>query len=266
MSKTLRLSVIAVMLLSSTALSIIAYNALNPPPPPPPPAQPEPEPPHMARPRVSRLPRIIEKLIPAEPTPKPSLAQIAECIKIETARYQNQIRFAALANPISNSADASERHIRSDMMNDVAAAMRAAIQDKCNGPSASPSDKPPPQTVRVAMKNEHYFPRVTINGRPVNVMADTGASLVSLTDADAKRAGIDCNPPTAQRTRFNTANGPREDVVFLLPEITIEGMALRNVEASCGTKSDVSLLGMSALKRFNVRMRSDGWLELSKPN
>src|SRR5690348_961558 len=45
MSRTLRLSVIAVMLLASTALTIIAYNNMNPTlPPAPPPPEPAPTP------------------------------------------------------------------------------------------------------------------------------------------------------------------------------------------------------------------------------
>src|SRR5262245_25690276 len=45
MSRTLRLSIIAVMLLSTTALGMIAYNTLNPPAQPaPPPPEPAPTP------------------------------------------------------------------------------------------------------------------------------------------------------------------------------------------------------------------------------
>jgi clan AA aspartic protease (TIGR02281 family) len=111
----------------------------------------------------------------------------------------------------------------------------------------------------------HYYPKVTINGQPVRMIADTGASTVSLTDADAQKAGVDCKTP-GREVQFNTANGPRKATVFTLPEITVEGVTLRDVDASCGTKSDTSLLGVSALKRFNVRFTSNGYMVLSVPN
>jgi hypothetical protein len=65
MSRTFRLSIIATMLLATTALSMMAYNVMNPPPPPEPPAKPEvkveaPKP----RPRIVRLMPLFK---PADP-------------------------------------------------------------------------------------------------------------------------------------------------------------------------------------------------------
>jgi clan AA aspartic protease (TIGR02281 family) len=246
MSKTLRLSVIAVMLLSSTALGIIAYNNLYPPPPPSPAPESTPVPPPMARPRVSRLPRIIEKLIPVEPAPKPTLAQIAECIRNETARYQKQIHFSMLTDPAA---------ARKELHTDMVEAMRAAIKDTCNAPSELPSDKSPQiaSTTVPVDGNGHRYPKVTINGRPVRMMVDSGASIVSLTEKDARKVGLNPQslPMTKGQVTMDSANGPMPATEFTLSEITVEGHILRNVSALCCTKSSVSLLGNSAVDQLD---------------
>jgi clan AA aspartic protease (TIGR02281 family) len=252
MSKTLRLSVIAVMLLSSTALGIIAYNNLYPPPPPPSVPEPTPGPPPMARPRVSRVPRIIEKLIPVEPAPaapKPTLAQIAECIRNETARYQKQIHFSMLTDHVPNAAAGKQLHT------DMIEAMRAAINDTCNGPSALPSGKSPQiaSTTVPVDENGHRYPKVSINGRPVRMMVDSGASIVSLTEKDARKVGLNPQslPMTKGQVTMDTANGPMPVTEFTLSEITVEGHILQNVSALCCTKSSVSLLGNSAVDQLD---------------
>ena len=107
---------------------------------------------------------------------------------------------------------------------------------------------------------KHYYPRVTINGTPVRLMADTGATLVALSAEDARKVGID--PQSLQFTgQAHTANGPRPAAPITLSEITIEGTVLRNVRASCCV-TGVSLLGMSALERFNFTM-NNGLMVLS---
>ena len=107
---------------------------------------------------------------------------------------------------------------------------------------------------------KHYYPRVTINGTPVRLMADTGATLVALSAEDARKVGID--PQSLQFTgQAHTANGPRPAAPITLSEITIEGTVLRNVRASCCV-TGVSLLGMSALERFSFTM-NNGLMVLS---
>jgi clan AA aspartic protease (TIGR02281 family) len=107
---------------------------------------------------------------------------------------------------------------------------------------------------------KHYYPRVIINGTPVRMLADTGATLVALSAEDARKVGID--PQSLQFTgQAHTANGPRPAAPITLSEITIEGTVLRNVRASCCVTGE-SLLGMSALERFNFTM-NNGLMVLS---
>jgi clan AA aspartic protease (TIGR02281 family) len=113
-----------------------------------------------------------------------------------------------------------------------------------------------------ANANGHFYPKVSINGTPVRLMADTGATLVALSVEDARKIGID--PQSLQFTdRADTANGPRQAAPITLSEITIEGIMLRNVPASCCV-TGTSLLGMSALGQLGVEMK-DGWMLLSSP-
>lgn len=103
----------------------------------------------------------------------------------------------------------------------------------------------------------HFFPKVSIDGFPVRMMVDTGATKVALSEKhQAFGAGLelkDCNS--------STANGNAKSKCFVLPEITIEGFVLRNVQASCCAIGDESLLGMSALSRFALSF-NDGWMTL----
>jgi clan AA aspartic protease (TIGR02281 family) len=106
----------------------------------------------------------------------------------------------------------------------------------------------------------HFYPKVSINGTPVRLMYDTGATLVALSTEDARKIGID--PQSLRFTgKADTANGSRRMAPLTLSEITIEGIVLRNVRASCCITGD-SLLGMSALERLSVGMQN-GWISLS---
>ena len=113
---------------------------------------------------------------------------------------------------------------------------------------------------KIRSEDGHYYPRVTINGTPVRLMADTGATVVALSAEDARKVGID--PQSLQFTgEAHTANGPVRSAPIMLSEITIEGTVLRNVPASCCV-TGMGLLGMSALERFSFTM-NNGLMVLS---
>jgi aspartyl protease family protein len=122
-----------------------------------------------------------------------------------------------------------------------------------------------PRKISVEIRNEngHYYPHVTINGTVVRMMVDTGASVVSLSAADARRVGID-----TQSLQFTgvarTANGTVRRAPITLREIAIEGMVLHDVRASCCVTGE-ALLGMSALERLNFTI-VNGWMSLALKN
>ncbi len=104
----------------------------------------------------------------------------------------------------------------------------------------------------------HYRARAEINGRPVEVLVDSGASLVVLSHEDAERAGL---RPHAQdyTQRVSTANGVTRLAPMLLDRVSIGDISVRNVEAAIGEpgKLGQSLLGMTFLGRLQrVDMRA----------
>jgi aspartyl protease family protein len=129
-------------------------------------------------------------------------------------------------------------------------------------PRPTPPTPPVPSRaaqVKIRSEGAHYYPRVTINGTPVRMVADTGATFVTLSTEDARKVGID--PRSLQFTgKAHTANGTVQSAPIMLSEITVEGTVLRNVRASCCVTGD-SLLGMSALERFSFTM-NNGWMFL----
>jgi aspartyl protease family protein len=104
----------------------------------------------------------------------------------------------------------------------------------------------------------HYRAQAEINGRPVEVLVDSGASLVVLAYEDAERAGV--RPRAEDYTqRVSTANGMARVAPMLLDRVSIGDVSVRNVEAAIGEpgKLGQSLLGMTFLGRLQrVDMRS----------
>ena len=110
----------------------------------------------------------------------------------------------------------------------------------------------------VAGAHGHYYASVEINGRRVDVMVDSGASIVALTFEDAERAGIFIRDRDYTH-RVNTANGLARIAPVVLDRVSIGGITVRNVQAAVSEpgKLMTSLLGMSFLSRLQrVDMRS----------
>jgi len=103
----------------------------------------------------------------------------------------------------------------------------------------------------------HFRAEADINGRDVDVMVDTGASLVALTYEDARRAGIVVKPSDFTHTA-QTANGIARVAPVTIPRISIGDITVRNVAGVVSERgaSERTLLGMSFLGRLSrVEMR-----------
>jgi aspartyl protease family protein len=309
MSRTLRLSVIAVMLLASTALTIIAYNNMNPPPPPPPPPAPVVEtPPVVVQPPVVELPPPAPWVCPYDLVQS---AQVQDALAVKPCSLHGGTHLVASTKSQSHEVEAGKeestihnysqnrsewksvvnvktRVQREEQSPEEWAAMVAAYEAYPTNPAKReayiarqlkkgppelddiPNGPPPGTLVKSgtitipAEQNGHHYPKVTINGQPLRMVADTGASRVSFNEADARKVGLDPKalPKAEGTTTSNTANGPSTVTLFTLPEITVEGVVLRDVPAACCNKADESLLGVTALKRFNVSF-TKGWMVLS---
>ena len=104
----------------------------------------------------------------------------------------------------------------------------------------------------------HYRTPARVNGREINVLVDTGASYVSLTNEDAERAGIYVQEAD-YKYKTRTANGTTRVALVTIDRISVGDIEVRNVKASVHErgKLHVTLLGMSFLGKLRrAEMRS----------
>jgi len=121
--------------------------------------------------------------------------------------------------------------------------------------SASQTDAAP-QAVLPPDARGHFLTEGSINGVPVRLLVDTGATFVTLPATEARRLRVDMSH--AQRGVSSTANGNVVVQRVLLDSVRVGGLTLHNVEAVVneGAGLDMALLGMSFLSR--TQMRADG--------
>ncbi|MBN8951530.1 MULTISPECIES: TIGR02281 family clan AA aspartic protease [unclassified Rhizobium] len=107
--------------------------------------------------------------------------------------------------------------------------------------------------------NGHFEARVMINGQPIDMLIDTGASTIALSQEDAERVGIIPENLTYSMTVL-TANGRARAAPVELGSVAIGPIKRRDVEASVAEagKLDQSLLGMSFLETLgSMQMQTD---------
>jgi aspartyl protease family protein len=113
-----------------------------------------------------------------------------------------------------------------------------------------------------ADRRGHFSLTATVNGAPIRVVVDTGASLVALTLDDASAAGIGRNELVFNQLT-QTANGRVRFAPVMLREVRIGQLSLENVAAAVIENLDQSLLGMSFLKRLKSFEMREGALTIS---
>ncbi len=113
-------------------------------------------------------------------------------------------------------------------------------------------------------RDGHYYLTLEINDVPVRFVIDTGASQVVLTQADARRIGID--PETLRYFgTASTANGVVRTAPVTLDEVRLADLRDRDLPAVVneGAMED-SLLGMTYLDRYNRIEIGGGELVLTR--
>lgn len=111
-----------------------------------------------------------------------------------------------------------------------------------------------PQTGTITIIRDgssHYRIAAQVNGADVDFLFDTGASAVTLTDTDARAAGLD--PATLSYTvPVSTANGRTQVATVRLEQLRIGDFTLRDLRAFVARPGalETSLLGMSAMDRL----------------
>ncbi len=111
----------------------------------------------------------------------------------------------------------------------------------------------------------HFYSRVHVNGRAVQAMVDTGASIVALTYDDARAAGIHIRDGDYTH-RVSTANGIARVAMVTLDSVAIEDIVVRDVRAAVAEpgKLTKTLLGMSFLGQLRRAEMSRGVLVLEE--
>ncbi len=97
----------------------------------------------------------------------------------------------------------------------------------------------------------HYRAEALINNQKVNVLVDTGATGVAISQAVADKLAL----KSLSAVRTNTANGDSVGYMVRLESVKVGGVEANNVAAMIapGLDGDV-LLGMSYLGRMDVRL------------
>lgn len=103
----------------------------------------------------------------------------------------------------------------------------------------------------------HYYLTLTIDGQPMRFMADTGASMVVLSQKDARALGIDTGA-LAYLGTATTANGITRTARVRLENVQLGDVFDASIAASVNEGDmDMSLLGMDYLGRFHIEISGD---------
>lgn len=97
----------------------------------------------------------------------------------------------------------------------------------------------------------HFHIRAKVNGIPIMFMADTGASDIVLSPADAKKLGINTDGLRFNRL-YETANGTVRGSLIRIDDLSIGEIHLKEIAASINeAEMRGSLLGMTFFNRFS---------------
>ncbi len=109
------------------------------------------------------------------------------------------------------------------------------------------------QVTLAADAQGHWVTDGAVNGQRVRFLVDTGATLVVLPGADARRLGIDFRRGT--RGTSYTAAGPVPVYRVKLDTVAVGGLTLHNVDAVVQDAPglNIALLGASFLNRTEMR-------------
>jgi aspartyl protease family protein len=112
------------------------------------------------------------------------------------------------------------------------------------------------EVVLAAGPGGHFVGRGAINGRPVNFMVDTGATVVALSRDEAVRLRLDL--AGARPVTLSTANGVVVAQQLTLSAVSLGDVTVANVRAVVvPAPMGHVLLGNSFLQRFQMRREND---------
>lgn len=124
----------------------------------------------------------------------------------------------------------------------------------------------PPQGRKVLLKADargHYAAQFKLNGRQIDALVDTGATVVALNMSTARRIGISLNPSDF-RQEVSTANGKIKAASIMIDSLQIGRISVDKVQAVVleDKALQINLIGMSFLNRLNKFQAQEGTLLL----
>jgi aspartyl protease family protein len=124
------------------------------------------------------------------------------------------------------------------------------------GVAAAAGGKGGPQSVILAADPAgHFFIEGQVNGLPLRMMLDTGATAIAIPGGEAQRLGIDYRK--GERGVAQTANGQVAYYRVRLDSVKVGGIEIAGVDAAVIEQGlHITLLGMTFLNR--VDMKRDG--------
>ena len=107
-----------------------------------------------------------------------------------------------------------------------------------------------------------YAAEVSVNGSPVRMLIDTGATQVCVSASTARRLGL--SPSGGHTLLIQTANGQSTASPTILRSLSLDGLYMNDVEALilAPEAGEVNLLGESFLKRLVSVEQRNGALVL----
>jgi len=145
----------------------------------------------------------------------------------------------------------------------LALILRIAMNLKADGSIVSDTE---PQIVNASgtallktNKRGHFVSKGFINGKPVKMLLDTGATLVTVPQALAQELSLSPRKPVT----VHTAGGASAAHLTVIEAITVGGITMRNVRAHIATELEgrTVLLGMSFLRHVEL-IQSENQLKL----
>jgi len=121
------------------------------------------------------------------------------------------------------------------------------------------------QTSVAADPRGQFHADALIEGVPVEMLIDTGATVVAISAGTAARLGVSPDPG-APKWRMNTANGVSFASPVILRRVTIGSIDMSDVQAVVmpASAGEMDLLGASFLKRLASVEQRDGVLLLKQ--
>ncbi len=134
-------------------------------------------------------------------------------------------------------------------MGDRHADIRPGSEDAVSQAAPATTDN---HTVAIPKASDgHFWANAVVNDKAVHFLVDTGATVVVLTPADARRLGFDENALTFDH-QVITANGKTEAAEVTLSSVGVGQSTVHNVDALVLRDGlATSLLGMSYLGRLS---------------